>query len=458
MKKFITSLILIASITPSTVLAYDINTQLSGVPMMESVTAEMNTADYWISKAEKPAEVLMTPEEIEAFNQKNNVYISRLNNFPDTMTADEIKNYIAEAPDFSEANYYIDGKKLDKSFSDNINKNIALDNISTSNKLKFGIITNRTSIRTYPVSDVVTDASGNLFYDEFQGCEAYYNEPVAILWTSADKNWYFAVAKYHYGWIPTKDIALCRTRSDFETAQAYGDFLVVTGDSISLDENPYDTVTSSMTFSMGTKLPLASKDEYGPVVDNRYVTNNFVLKLPVRNDFGYLEYNYALLPVSRDVSRGYLPYTTENVLKQSFKMLGNIYGWGGMYNSQDCSGYIKYVYACFGFDFSRNSASIASMDLKTTDISQMTTEEKEAFLDTLTPGSLLYFPGHITIYLGKDNGKYFTIGSVGSLVPEDSTQLAAVETVTVMINSLDVKRLNGKTWLDNFTIAAEILN
>lgn len=41
MKKFITSLILIVSITPSSVFAYDINTQLSGVPMMESVTPEM---------------------------------------------------------------------------------------------------------------------------------------------------------------------------------------------------------------------------------------------------------------------------------------------------------------------------------------------------------------------------------------------------------------------------------
>ena len=36
--------------------------------------------------------------------------------------------------------------------------------------------------------------------------------------------------------------------------------------------------------------------------------------------------------------------TKANIAKVTFSALGNIYGWGGSLNSDDCSGYMRNVY------------------------------------------------------------------------------------------------------------------
>ena len=44
----------------------------------------------------------------------------------------------------------------------------------------------------------------------------------------------------------------------------------------------------------------------------------------------------------------YLPLTRANLLRQSFKFLGERYGWGHSYNARDCSGFVSEVYRSFG--------------------------------------------------------------------------------------------------------------
>ena len=47
--------------------------------------------------------------------------------------------------------------------------------------------------------------------------------------------------------------------------------------------------------------------------------------------------------------------TRANILHQSFKFLGERYGWGNAYNARDCSGFVSEVYRSFGVQLPRNT-------------------------------------------------------------------------------------------------------
>ncbi|MDD3337398.1 MAG: hypothetical protein PHS82_00910 [Lachnospiraceae bacterium] len=85
------------------------------------------------------------------------------------------------------------------------------------------------------------------------------------------------------------------------------------------------------------------------------------------------------------------------------------------------------------------------------DITDMSLLEKSNVLDATESGSIVSFPGHAMIYLGKDDKTYYCISAAGNFAPVQSS-LGEVENVSsVVVNSLDVRRRNGKTWMESMT-------
>ncbi|MBR4869827.1 MAG: S-layer homology domain-containing protein, partial [Oscillospiraceae bacterium] len=85
------------------------------------------------------------------------------------------------------------------------------------------------------------------------------------------------------------------------------------------------------------------------------------------------------------------------------------------------------------------------------DMANMPVDEKLQILDKLPLGASLCFSGHEMMYLGKVNGKHYVISTVSSIMsPETGKRL---RTRDVMINTLDVKRANGQTWLEALNMA-----
>ena len=65
-------------------------------------------------------------------------------------------------------------------------------------------------------------------------------------------------------------------------------------------------------------------------------------------------------------------------------------------------------------------------------------------------GTLLYFPGHVMMYLGTEEGKPYCISSVGNFATSDMTVGETKEVNTVILTDmLDTKRADGKTWIDS---------
>lgn len=83
----------------------------------------------------------------------------------------------------------------------------------------------------------------------------------------------------------------------------------------------------------------------------------------------------------------------EELVNYALKFVGNPYKWGGnsLTNGCDCSGFVKLIYAHFGFtDAPRQSQAFKSYG-------------KPVAFANLKAGDIVVYPGHVAIYIG--NGK-----------------------------------------------------
>jgi cell wall-associated NlpC family hydrolase len=117
------------------------------------------------------------------------------------------------------------------------------------------------------------------------------------------------------------------------------------------------------------------------------------------------------------VTRGYLPYTRQNLLRQSFKFLGERYGWGHSYNARDCSGFVSDVYKTFGILLPRNSGDqgLSAIGSNLRFDRATLAEARVESLQSLEVGDLIYMPGHVMMYLGEVNGEPYVIHDVHGL-------------------------------------------
>ena len=109
-------------------------------------------------------------------------------------------------------------------------------------------------------------------------------------------------------------------------------------------------------------------------------------------------------------------------------------------------------YKCFGLELPRNTTNQQNVPNRVVNLSEMSDEEKESYIEKLPVGSMLFFLGHVTVYVGSENGKNFVISDTGSL--SDSYGDVNVRTMySVIINPLTVRRRNGNTWIASVTKA-----
>jgi hypothetical protein len=106
-------------------------------------------------------------------------------------------------------------------------------------------------------------------------------------------------------------------------------------------------------------------------------------------------------------ARPFRPLTRRATLEAAFALLDQPYGWGDHEGGRDCSRYLMDVFDTFGLAMPRHSARQAIAGTYSIDVSAMTSErEKLLLIDEAAARGvvLLHFPGHIMLYLGRDEG------------------------------------------------------
>ena len=426
-----------------------------------SVTHDMNSADYWIEKCSDADTILMETDQITNINKDNEPTFDlgnnkeiKLSEIGDTIPGDSVTALLStfEKPDNPKA-YFIDGKPTTESFWNELIENMDIESINSNVSVKFAFSTERINVKAAPDPNFIGETQNDLHYDMNAVAECAPYEPVAVLHESQDSKWYYILCYGYSGWVPKESIAICGSRDEWIEYQNPDEFLIVTDREIRLAYDPYDPESSGLLLPMGTKLTLISPDEAPADFNGRASYNSYIVKVPGRDNSGYITDIYSLIPVSEDVSIGYLPYTHANIINQAFKKLGDRYGWAGSYYSNDCSGITKEIYSCFGFKFPRNGkAQIRMTSMQSIDVSKNTDSEKIEILSELPAGSLLYFPGHLMIYLGMDHDTPYVISAVGSMATKDMPKGDSIAVNSVILNSLsDTTRKTGKTWLSCIT-------
>ena len=449
----------ISIITILLILSTTVNCLASGAYYLPDVTGEMSSPSFWTDETD----VLMSFDDIEKLNDETisakgtNMY--DLKNQPEVIDGVALNEAIKKSSQ-ADAQYYLGWtylesmEKATQGDYDKIIENTQNPDAKKEQKVIYGIATKRTELRTFPAPVAIWDDPADSDFDYQYLAAVRVNEPVVIRAKSKDGKYYLAKSICCSGWIPADSVAICKDKDEWISAWDINndDALVVWGDKVFLETSVVGANTSDLMLTMGTVLKLAKDVNPNELIDNRSAYNNYVVWIPVRNDDGTYSKKLTLISEHKKVSVGFLPLTKTNISKVVFSALGNTYGWGGSLYSDDCSGYMRNVYKCFGMELARNTIWQSSMPMAKVDMQYMPKEERIKFLDAIPFGTILYFNGHEMMYLGTQNGKYYVISAVGSIMqPENPSDRQRIR--STIVNTLDVKRANGNTWFDELNLA-----
>ena len=235
------------------------------------------------------------------------------------------------------------------------------------------------------------EAPGEGFpFDYLQNTLVPAGTPVLITHATRDGDWALAETDYAAGWMRGSELALV----DDDFVQKFKSGSLV---GFVQDEAPVFTAAGRFVFTgrVGMLLP---ESESGGFEDGRGVM------VPVRDKDG----EAALVEgkTRREALQKFpVRPTGDNFAGMMDSMLGQAYGWGGMYENRDCSALLQDLFRMFAVFLPRNSAQQKDFN-EPVSLQGLEREEKlELILNRGRPLlSILYMPGHVMLYLGQDPG------------------------------------------------------
>jgi hypothetical protein len=245
------------------------------------------------------------------------------------------------------------------------------------------------------VSPVSTDYP----FDSLQQSYIAAGAPVYIWQVSRDGAWDLVMTENQLGWIHANSVAI--VSDSFAHKWQTSKFVVANDDGVPiLDDDHIYRITSRL----GTLYPLvgeskSSYDIYVPVVN----TDNHAI---IRN--GYIsKTNATSFP---------LPLTQNHIAMVANKIIGDSYGWGGIYGFRDCSATLKDIFAVFGIWLPRNSGYQAKAG-QFISLSGLTVKQKLVKIRQLGVPFVTFIdlPGHIALYLDDPQGKVMTLQTIWGL-------------------------------------------
>jgi len=372
------------------------------------VPAEVEYADYWVRTSDAPDDIIMTPAEIEGFNETNPMNGEGIHDvaaIPDEIDGVEIRRYISASARGLLDNSYFISENIPLEAAERKRIVALMDTSSVPDVItpKKGLILRRVQTKRWPTTVLFTTTPGDLEFDSTVGSALDTGHPVALLHVSRDGRWSFVQNEIYSCWIPSNAVAY----GDTETISALRDKsnpVVATAHRVSVFASP-DDKSAVADIQMGSWLPLkmAGRNYCQVIFPGRGENNELVAKVGfVKRDSG--------------ISLGFLPYTLRNVYRQCFVPYGHRYGWAGMYEERDCSRLVMDVFRCFGFKMPRTSGGLLKASPATLDLKDYDRQTRLEILKSSPGGiSIVGWPGHVMIYLGEINGTPYVVQSTWAM-------------------------------------------
>jgi hypothetical protein len=413
MRRFLLFIVIMAICAPlhAEVLNYAAPSDLPGV------APEMMSAGYWIARHPFPDKLIMSPPQVAKFNAMAafDQLIEDMAAFPDRYDGAKLKTEITKIVDgLKEKTLFQENSNLaDDAFYAPLVDGMGLSSISASVDVRFGFVTSWADERLLPTAFVLTQKTGDADFDELQNSGLEVGEAVAVLHSTQDGRWFFVKDAIASGWVEAGKVVLV-SKDEFKANLRRKDIVVAVEPKVDIFGDRLMTEHLAAV-RMGTRLVL--KNVSGPVVE---------VLIPQQPTDGTTTFRSGFI-ARENVSVGYLPFTPRVILRQAFKMLGSPYGWGDAQGRQDCSRFIQMVFATVGIELPRNSGEQGKAgqslgeftdtlpppvkDAKAPPSATSVVSEKTVLLSTKAVGglTLLRLKGHIMLYLGMVNDRYFAI-------------------------------------------------
>ena len=267
------------------------------------------------------------------------------------------------------------------------------------------ITVRNTSIRQLPTAECVFRPPGKgqgYPFDQLQESALWANTPLFVAHVSAGGAWAWAESSFAAGWAPAADVAF--VDDAMVDAWRRHPLAAIVRDGVSLRTPDGAFIT---TEHIGAVLPLADAsvaagagggDGAQPaagleVLAAARMPDGLAKALRVRLQPGQAE----MFPV---------PATTARLADLADRMIGQSYGWGGLYEQRDCSAMTRDLFAPLGLYLPRNSSEQARSG-KVIPLGGMSGQTRQRLIlrDGVPMLTLLGAPGHIMLYLGQRDSK-----------------------------------------------------
>jgi len=428
---------------------------------------------YWTKKIRNAEKLILNEEEIIEFNKKSfrkmkskgyEEWLYDLETYPETITGEELlntmKTYSSEDVFSNKSCYDVHANKISETVKKEVLRQANFDGMPDEIRIRWGMLVKREDIRAFPTDTVFAEDPKGIDFDLFQLTVLPVGSPVAILHQSKNGKWYYIQSMIYKGWVKRENTALAKNKKDVFDYVNSDKFLMVTESRIETEPNPFINEISNILFQMGDKIPLIDFDkipESIPVgsLHAQSAEGCYVVKIPIKDEDEYLQFKLALVARSNELYEGYLPYTRGNIIRQAFKLLGERYGWNGMFIRRDCSQFIMNVYRTMNIiipNFTKmQEEGAAGKSIKFGG----SIKDREDILNQLEPGDPLHLKGHVVMYLGKAANNYYIIHSgAGYGIKNEDGSVKPVTVHGVFISEVHQLLMSGeKSYLEAFTTA-----
>lgn len=346
---------------------------------LEGVSAKMQTAAYWVERLprEEASAVLMSPEEIRVHND---ALVEMEGARPAIVDLRRPFTREQALTTVSDRCAYVLGRVKTGEFR--VEDPAARPNLKRAGaQLRYEpnlrVALEDISIRCAPFAGATISTVGDARFDRNCCSVARAGEPVEVI-GDLGGGWSLARTGYAVGFVPV-DAPLSPPLDEKERA------LWLEGDAVMLaEETAFGSKKNAVTLSSGAKLPLCGKDKicvaHKDGVHRRPIPKKVAVPLP-------------------------RPLTRRAFLEEAFRYIGSPYGWGGQNGGRDCSRLVLDVMRAFGLELPRVSSAQSESGLYRVEVpAEATTKERLGLLDAAFARgiTLIHFPGHIMIYLGRD--------------------------------------------------------
>ncbi|PID38033.1 MAG: hypothetical protein CSA65_08930 [Proteobacteria bacterium] len=374
--------------------------QAPAPPLIPLQRAEHLLASFWLDRMPEPERPLLDSAAIAALNQRAfrlappSSVIARVDllrsktRFPRQRLERDLQR-LARAID--QGKRLFAGGQRPKRLVATLQQRLA----ATQPSEELRVALRSTPLRCYADHRALYEERGDRAFDLAQCAELRFGEAVRVL-GKGPRYWYVQAA-YGGGWVDRRALSPALSSEQARRYLRWEDMAMIVADRVGVWSSARGGKLLGIA-RLGLSLPRLS----GAEADRDGVVVRVIGSRGPQRGF---------IRERRAVARADQPLTRAALVERAFRLLHTPYGWGGTGGKRDCSRLLMDLFASFGVLLPRNSKQQSKSGSERIDVTKLSDAAKAKAIERAARRGLvlLFLPGHIMLYLGRDGDHLYAL-------------------------------------------------